>query len=190
MPIDPLPMWLKEFKNLPVRGDKDPPGKWADDLADFIDKRVTNKMGLGSPLMGPPSTFTFQKALFSAPLKALQAVPEPISGRIAVANAWQSAILASTMVPGAGLAVGSPAPPTLFSAPPVVMIFPVSVTLAYTGMVADLIAMPLAPDALGSKMPSILYTAFTKLMYMVQGLNSLPPPAGPLPLMLPSVPVL
>ena len=190
MPIDPLPLWKKEFKNLKPVGDKDPPGKWADNLADFIDQRVTNKMTLGTPIMGPPSTFTFQKALFSAPLKALQAVPDPISGRTAVANAWQSAILASTMVPGAGIALGSPAPPTLFSAPPVCMIFPVSVTLAYAGLLMDLIGLGEAQDPLMSKMPDALYTAFTKLQFMLQGLNSIPPPAGPLPLIVPTVPVL
>ena len=61
--IDPLPVWLAEFEKLPPDADGTKAPK---EIANFLDQRVTKKLGLkNSPVtLSPPPQFTWQKGIF------------------------------------------------------------------------------------------------------------------------------
>lgn len=185
MPQSPLPTWKSEFKNIP----QDPATalEGAQNIADWIDKQVTNKLTLGPPFVGS-AVYAWQPSIF-APLIILPPSPDPASGRTAMANAWQTATLAATMTVSSG-SVGPPSPPTLFSAPPVTVVDPPSVTAAYATLLQGILALPLAPEIDLCTLPDLFFAAFASLTFTLTGLNSVPPPTGPLPLVDPLNPVL
>jgi hypothetical protein len=184
MPIDPVSVWKSEFEKLPKVGTTVAEGMT--NLANFVDARVTNKLGLGPPMIGS-FTYTFNKAIFLAPLISLTPSPSNLTGMTALANAWQSAALASMLIVPPGAAVGAPAPPTTFSVAAAI-VDPASVALAYSTLLQKLLAAkPVGEDP---PFPTYFYDAFTALKYNVSGLNSVPPPAGPQPLSAANVPVL
>lgn len=183
MPQDSVSVWKSEFDKLPKVGTNVAEGMT--NLANFVDARVTNKLGLGPPITGS-FAFTFNKAAFVAPLLSLAPVNNP-SGLITMANAWQTAALASVMIVSPGASVGAPTPPTTFSVVAAV-IDPASVAAAYAVLLSKLsAAKPVEKDP---PLPTYFQEAFASLKYNLSGLNSLPPPAGPTPLSAPMVTVL
>ena len=181
--IDPLSIWKSEFDNLP----KDAPTviQGMQNLANFVDSRVSGKLMLGPPIIGS-SSYTFAKAVFVAPLIVLQATVDPVSGKIAMATAWQTAALASIMTLSAGASVGAPTPATTFAAPPLCVVNPASLAAAYASLLANLLA--LVPTKEKSKIPDLFFSAFSSLTYIVSGINMIVP--TPTPLIVPVNPVM
>ena len=185
MPIDPQSAFKSAISSIkPTNGPL-----WAKDIADAVDGLVTNKAGL-SVITGT-CTFTFNKALFMAGIMALVPIlAAPIAAQT-IGIAWGNAMLASIMVvqPGAFIGVVS-APPTLFSVITSTIVDPPSVVAAQTALIATLSAMQAVKIASDSALGPALHTAFMSCTATVTGMNSIPPPAGPLLLIAPLCPFL
>ncbi len=115
-------------------------------------------------------------------MSAAVPVPSAAAGAMVIASAWKAATLASLPLISAGAATAPGGPATLFSAPPVVVLDPSSIELGYAGLVADITAAPIAEDAGDSQVPVAIRKAFLALKFIVSGINSIPPPVGPLPI--------
>lgn len=171
--LDPVDAWTAAFASLPLVGDV----SWASNLADKVDSLVTGKLQINE--ISPPSSFTFQKAIFESQLQPILPVLPPV-GAIAFAAAWGAAMQASTMVVGAGASVGAPGPATTFSAPPATLLLPASIASAQAVLAAAIIAAPPVPDAFASTIAASMRTAFTSVLASVTGTNSVTPTPGPL----------
>jgi len=184
--MDPLPIWLEEWAKLP-------PTSTPVDVADFVDQRVTKKLAFGpAASMSPPPQFTFQKSIFESALIAIGAVPaiEPLSPAISLATAWQSAVLASTMVISSGTVIVPPPPPSSGVVASLAAVVDPTIALAFTSLVAELAPGIPVGTPLEAKLPTALFNAFSKLSYSMVGTDSTVPPVGPLPILLPLTPVL
>jgi len=177
--LDPVDVWKDKFADLPKTGD----ASWAKNLADYVDSLVTGKLQITE--ISPPSTFTFQKAIFEALLTPIVFAPTPVP-QTAISVAWASAMTASTMVVASGSSIGAPAPVTTFSAPPVTLLLPPTIVAAQAALLAQLIAAAFVSEAKEAVLPKALYEAFKAVKASVIGLDSTPTPAGPLPLILPA----
>jgi len=183
MPIDPENSWIETVNKLP-------PTKTAPEgfkaLAKAVDACVTSKAQL-TGIVGPPPTFTFNKALFLTGLLSMGPVPATPAGVTAFVQAWAGAVTASVMVVSPGSAFGAAAPPTLFSVVISAILDPPSLAAAQSALIAELTASGLKPvkNYKDSKVGPGMLKAFKLLSYTVTGLNSIPPPAGPLPLVAP-----
>lgn len=178
MPLDPEAAWNDAIANL--KPDKGP--DWAKGFADAIDSCCTGKTEL-TGVVGKP-TFTFNKAIFMAQLMTLAPVPDPVSAAMGFANAWGTAMLASTMIVPPGSALGASAPPTLWSVVITSLIDPPTIELAKAFLIATLPTLEATKDAKQSKTGGTFRSAFLMCTCTVTGLNSLPPPPGgpgPLP---------
>ncbi|CAB5221476.1 hypothetical protein UFOVP244_174 [uncultured Caudovirales phage] len=186
MPMDPVSAWVDAIAGLKPDGGKS--GDWAKALADVVDQRVTSKAGVAG-VMGSVS-FTFQKALFETGLKKASPTSVTLHGAMAIADAWEMAATASTIVvpPGASLGVASPA--TTWSVVISSIILPPSVALGKLALMQTLASAAPVPDAKASLLGPALYQAFAALLVSISGINSLAPPAGPTPLPLPSAPII
>lgn len=184
MAQDLLPIWKMEFESLPKTAI---PGAWQSGFASYVSQRVMGKLMIAPPVIGA-STFTFNTAAFMAPLMSIVPSLDPVTGRTALANAWQAGVLASIMITAPGAYIGAPAPPTTFSVVTTTLVNPASVTAAYSTLLSGLMSIP--PSIAPSIIPDLLYAAFASLMFDLSGLNSILPPAGPLPLLAPLTPVI
>ena len=185
--IDPLATWIAEFKKLPqdLTGNDSPKN-----IANFIDQRVTNKLDLNNSIakFDPTPIFTWQKSIFQAVLTIIAKMPSPevISPAIKMANAWQSATLASTFIISAGAAVSPPPPATDgIAATAVAVIDPATLALAYSGLISDLSSVGPVNMQADAELPKAIYKAFTKITYTITGIDTKPPPVGPIPIILP-----
>ena len=185
--IDPIAMWLVEFATIPpdTTGDQAPKN-----IADFLDQRVTAKLDLNNSIakITPPPQFTWQKSIFQAQFMLLSKIPavDPISPAIKIAQAWQAATMASTLMISAGAAIAPPPPGTNgIAATAVAIIDPATLAAAMSGLIADLSAAQPTPSAATSVLPKALYKAFTSITYTITGMDTKPPPTGPIPIMLP-----
>lgn len=181
--LDPFAIWQNTLSELPTS--KGP--EWANLFAGKVDGLVTGKMQIAT--ISPPSVFTFNKAAFAATLLQALPVADPASGMLKFANAFEAGCLASTMVVSSGAAFGAPTPATIWSAPPICIIDPPSIVAAKALLLAQLISAPPVPDAKIGKFPSAFFSAFKLLTCSTTGINSVPPPAGPQPLLAPLQPV-
>lgn len=177
MAMDAEAIWQAQWDLLPL----DPTGTaYPMNLANFVGDRVDGK--LSTVTITSSASFTFNRAVFAAGITGLPPSPTPIAGATAIATAWQTAIVASTMTVPPGAFIGSPAPSTTYSV--VFSSIPIPGS-GFSSLVAGLIAAPLASGPMQSAFPKELRKAFGLLTYTVSGLTSnLPPPVdtGPLPL--------
>lgn len=180
MAMDPLPQWVQAIAA--IKPDKT---SLASKLGDAIDQRVTGKLQLAM-VMGPPAQFTWAKATFVQLIENLPASPVLPAGLMAIANAWEASMMASTLVVSPGAYVGSPAPPTLFSVVISSIIMPPSIEAGKAVLQAQLMSAAPIPDPNASPLGPALFSAFSTLIGMVVGLNSVSPPTGPEPLSIPS----
>lgn len=186
MPINPLPIWKTEFKDIEPTVNV---VQAASDLANFYSKQISGIQP--SPLLTAPGfTFPFQTSLFQAGLLSLTPALDPASGAITIASAWESAILATLPVVAPGAFVGAPTPPTTFSVVASTIIDPPSIVAGKTLIMSLLPLSPPVPDALGAQLPDVLFQATSLLTITVTGTNSVPPPGGPAPLVAPLVPLI
>ena len=181
MPIDPEPAWKKAISDIKP----DSTSQWTKALADAVDGLVSNKAGL-TGITGSV-TFTFNKAVFMAQLLAVAATPVAAIAAQAIGLAWGTAMTASIIVVPPGSSLGPPSPPTLWASC-VSLIDPPSVIAAQTALIAELTMMQAVDNAQNSKMGPALRKAFMSCTATVTGLNSVTPPAGPLPLLSPLTP--
>lgn len=189
--IDPLATWLSEFEKIPqdTTGDQAPKN-----MANFINERVTGKIDLSNSVakFSPPPSFTWQKSTFESLFRIVSKTPspDPITSAIKIATAWQSATLTSTMVITAGATINPPPPGTNGIAGTAIAILdPASLSLAYAGLISDLSGSKPSAARAQSKLAKAIYTAFTKLTFTITGVDTKPPPTGPIPILLPLTPV-
>ena len=185
--IDPLPTWLTEFEKLPPDSDGTKAPK---EIANFLDQRVTKKLGLkNSPVtLSPPPQFTWQKGIFQPLFAAVAMIPsiDPLTPALKIAAAWQSATVASTMIISAGAAMNPPPPGTNgIVGTAVAVIDPATLALAVSGLISDLVSAKPAAAAAAATLPRAMYKAFTTLTYTITGIDTKPPPTGPIPFVLP-----
>lgn len=174
MAMDALSIWKAQWDLLPLDGTG---SAYPMNLANVIGDRVDGKMTTLS--VTSSASFTFNRALFAAEITGMAPQVTAIAGATKISDAWKTAILASTLTVPPGAFVGAAAPPTTFSVVSTVVVSPAA---GYASLIAGLIAAPLAGGLGQSVFPEELRKAFELLTYTITGLDSTPPPAGPLPL--------
>ena len=171
--IDDLNTWQTEWANIPLVADE----SWKQTMGDYLEARTS---GMDLPGIGGPGfSWAFNTSLFVAGLASVSASTG--DGVEKIADAFESAILASTLsvAPGSWVGVSTPASTwsvvntTIFDAP--------SISLG-KNKILELTSAPLVTDALNSEFPIKLRDAWLLLTVTTSGLDSTPPPAGPLPL--------
>jgi hypothetical protein len=189
MAIDPLNTWKQTLADLP----KVSSPIWALNFANWYADRIANIAPDPSALVASSFTFVFNSATFAAQLALLPPTLDPVSGIAGFAAAWSAAIALTiypvTLLVGPGAFIPPSTPATLFSAVTMVMINPASLVLAQA-KIMELVTAPVVSDPMDSVFAEKFRDATLQLSIMVTGLNSIPPPAGPLPLIAPLVPLL
>lgn len=160
---------------------------WAKAFADAIDQRVSNKAGL-TTIQGA-ITFTFNKDLFAQGLLGLTPDGSAVSAMTKYATVWADAMMASQIVVAPGSYVGTTSPATLWSVVASSLLDPPSIQSAKEFLIQELANLPVADQAKDSKFGPTFRKAFLMCTASVQGLDSTPTPAGPLPLSFPLDPL-
>lgn len=146
---------------------------WAANLANWYDSEVTGNMEL---LTITGAQFTFGVSVFQAQLLAT-VVPDTnkIAAVTKVADAWETAILASTMT----VVGGSQGPFLDIQAVGVPGTLPAAKAL----LITELLTAPNVADINNAVMPKALRNASLALTYLVTGdaINPLPPPPARVP---------
>ena len=181
--IDALNIWLDEFEKLP----DDPTGDMSPtNLANFVNVRVTGKLDTSTSIVkwDPPPSFTWQKSIFEDTLRAISKVPssDPIIPAIKIATGWQNAVIASTVVIQPQAIMNPPFPATSgIAATAVSIIDPASVALGYAHLVAQLSGVLPVNIKKAAVFPKAIREAFLMLTVTISGVDTKPPPTGPIP---------
>lgn len=181
--IDGLSTWQTTFAALP----KTLGPEWSTNIATWALARVV-AAELQTLTDAVPPTFLFSDSTFASQLATLLPTLDPSSAAMGVANAFEAAILASSLLVEPGSFVGTSTPATLFSVVNTALIDPPSIVAAKAKVLELATALPV-DDAEDSAFPVILREAFLLLTGTVTGLNSVPPPAGPNPLVAAALPL-
>lgn len=176
MAIDSLGVFKSTFADLPKVSD----ASWASNMAAWVNDRVTNKTVLSGG-GGTVPIFTLNQAVLQAGLSSMSASTDQAASINLLANAFQSALTASTMVVATGFYFGSPSPTTTFSEVTTSLIDPASVLLA-KAKILELIGAPNVSDPNDSLFPEKIRDCILALTVTTIGFDSTPPPTGPLPL--------
>lgn len=177
--IEPLSTWKTELQNLPKVGDT----SWAANFAGWYADMIVNIQPDTSTFSAAGFSFTFNTATFAAGLIGLQPTPDATAGITGFANAWEQAILSSVLVVGTGSALLPSTPATTFSVVAASIINPPSIALGK----AKIISLATLGIPSESKFPEYFRDATLMLNFSVTGTNSVTPPAGPNPLIVPLV---
>lgn len=181
MPVKDDKTWSDNFEAaVPITNSK---SEGIDNFVSFIDKEVSGQLTISTPIVGP-SIYTWQPSIMKAKLLSISSSTQQSLGAQIISDAWAAATLASSMFVSAGAYVGSPSPATLFLAPPAVVILPPSIELAKVSLFSALTT--LEPTKEISLVPVEIRKAFLAIKFSAIGLNSIIPPAGPQPLVVPS----
>lgn len=181
--IDALDIWLDEFDKLP----QDPTGDMSPtNLANFVDDRVTGKLDTSTAIVKwePAPSFTWQKSIFESTLRAISKVPSssPIIPAIKIATGWQSATLASKVTIQPQAKMDPPFPATTgIAATATCIIDPASVALGYALLVAKLSGVIPVNTRKESVFPRAIRDAFLLVTVTISGIDTTPPPTGPIP---------
>ena len=176
MTIDALATWQSTFAAIP----KVATTAWANNIANWVDARVTGKMSLPG-IGGPGFSFTYNKATFAAQLLSLAPTTNALAGITAFADAWLTAMNASTLATAPGSFIGTSTPATLWASVSSTIFVPASLTLG-RAKILELATAPAVSDPLLSDFPIKFRAAFLLLTVTTTGVNSVPPPGGPNPL--------
>lgn len=183
MPIDALQDWKDELENLPKVNDS----SWALNFAEWYADRLVNIEADSSVLdTSAGFVFTFAETTFALALTSLSPTTDPVAGITSFANAWESAILATTVVVAPGAFIPPSDPATTFSAVTGTVIDPPSIAAAKAKII-ELGSSSPVDDPQDSEFPVKFREATLLLTITVTGLNSLPTPT---PLVVPLVPLL
>lgn len=175
--IDPLAVWKSSLAALPKTANN----SWAPNFATWYADRISGIEPLFIALDASAGfTFTFAKQVFETALLNLGPAASAVAGLTAFANAWQSAMLASTVVVLPGAFIPPSTPPTTFSSiiPPVVLDAPGIV--AGKAKIIELASAPVVSDPNDSQFPVKFREATLELTITVTGLNSAAPTPQPL----------
>lgn len=183
--IDPLPTWKSELEAIEPAAD---PVTAAKNLATWYSERIAGIQPDPTALVASGFVFNFALPIFQSQLLALTPVTTPIEGIKKFADAWEAAMLATVVVVAPGSFIPPTSPPTLFSVVLTTLIDPPSIQLGKL-KILELVASPPASSAPDSKFADKFFEATSLLTITVTGLDSTPPPAGPLPLTAPLVPL-
>lgn len=187
--IDPLSTWQSTLAALPKVADT----SWALNFADWYSNRIVNIQPNQTILNTSTGfVFTFSTATFAAQLITLGPTFNQAAGIAGFANAWATAIaltiFPATLNVSAGAFIGTSTPPTLFSAVTAVVLDPASIVAA-VAKINELATAPPVSDPTMSQFSEKFRDATLLLTITVTGLNSVPPPPGPNPLVAPLVPL-
>ena len=191
MPIDPLPVWKVKFAEIPP----DPTGQLSPILISaFVAERVTGKLIISPTAVEfqPPPTYAWVPTFLESTLRSLAVVPsvEPITPNTKIAQAWSQGCAAAQLIITPGAKMNPPPPGTNgIVATAAAVIDPASLTAATTSLIQELIAAPPAGTPATVVFPEAMFKAFTKLKYVITGLDTKPPPSGPIPFTFPQAPV-
>lgn len=191
MPMDPLAVWKAEFAKLP----QDPTGATGSlNLAKYINERVSNKLGMDPSVAAvdapAKAVFTWQPAIFAASMAGITPAPVAAAGALKISSAWAQATQASLFIVAPGTVLSPPPPPSNGQSSVIILsiVEPPSILKAQQSLMSGLMQAKPAELASESVLPKLLYEAFASLTFAVTGLDTTPPPAGPLPISLVSVP--
>ena len=180
MAIDPLSVWKTELANLPKVSDS----SWALNFANYYADRLINITTNSSQLVPSGFVFTFSVSTFQSELVSLPPTDDPIAGATSFANAWETALNASTAIVAPGSFIPPTSPMTLFSSIISTVIDPTSIA-AGKAKLLELVSAPPVADPQNSLFPVKFREATLLLTITINGLDSQPPPAagpGPQPL--------
>jgi len=184
--IDDEDTWKSNYAKIPP----DPTGALGPTLiATFVSLGVTLKLQTDPSVVkiDPPPLFTWIQPLFETTLRQLALVPaiEPVSPAIQTATAWGQATTASQLIILPGAALNPPPPGTNgIAAVALAVIDPSSVATGVAGIIKDLVAAPPSDDPTDVVFPVAIRKAFAGLRYIISGIDTKPPPTGPIPFLL------
>jgi hypothetical protein len=184
MALEPLNIWKSTLAALPPTA-----GAWAPQFSAWYAARILPISPDPSIFVAAGFLFTFNSAIFQTQLTALAPVNNALAGITGFANAWEAAILASTVLVSPGSALVPPTPATIFSVVATSLIDTSSIALGKAKLL-ELVSAPQVPDANDSQFPEKFREATMLLTMSVTGINSIVPPAGPLPLAAPFIPLI
>jgi hypothetical protein len=179
MTLEALSIWKSTFKAqvVPTAG----PG-WPDFLTDWYAQRFNTPMlSLPGLTIAGALPVVFGSAAFRALYATLAAGLSQSAAVNIIANAWAAGLAASTVTVAPGSSIGTPSPATTFSTV-ATSIFDAPSILLGKAKILELIGAPNVADALDSQTPIKFREATLLLTVTTTGLNSLPPPGGPTPL--------
>jgi hypothetical protein len=173
--IDPLSTWQTTLDSLPKTEDS----SWAKNFASWYYERIASIAASPSALAASGFKFTFAKAVFESKLLALTFTPSALAGISKFADAWESAIKATTVLVGPG-SVKQPAsgPATTFSAVSGTVIDPSSIA-AGKAKIITLVSAPTVKSGKDSEFAVKFREATLLLTITATGVNS-SSPSGPL----------
>ena len=178
MPVDPLDLWKTTLAALPP---SDGPN-WTNEFSNWYASRIIGISPDPSALVAPGFVFTFGLAAFQSGLAALVPTTDPVSGINGFASAWESAILASTVVLTPPADIQPPNPPaTTFVVgllPTITIIDPASIVAGKTKLLELTSALP-TDNPLDSQFPVKFREATLLLTISVNGYSA--NPAAPPP---------
>ena len=175
MAVDALSVWKTTLAALPKVADN----SWADNFANWYADRIVNITTNPSALVPTGFVFTFAKPVFKSALLALTPTTSALAGITGFANAWESALNATTVVVASGSFIPPSSPHTLFSAVASTIIDPASIA-AGKAKIIELVSAPPVADAMNSLFPIKFRDATLLLTITVTGTNSVTPTPGPL----------
>ena len=183
MAVDTLTKWQQELKNLPA---SDNP-VWATNFANWYFDRISAAGAVdGQGLFADPASlvpttwvFTFDKATFVTQLQPLPQTDDALTGITNFANAWEAAMLTSTISVAPGTFIPPSSPPTLFSVVASAVFDPPSIAVA-KALIQTLVTAPPTDDAETSEFAEKFRDATLSLTVTVSGTNSVAPTPGPL----------
>ena len=185
MPIDSESIWKQEIKNI---GTTQVAAEGVAKFAKAINQRVTGKLGV-TGITGS-IMYTWNPAAFVSIMLSAVPTPDPISGLIKLASAWETGTVSSILTVPSGSYIGSASPTTTWSLVIASIIDIPSIAVAKAALIAELQLAQAVNSADNSIIGTALFHAFKKLTATVSGLDSTPTPAGPLPLVAATIPVL
>jgi hypothetical protein len=180
MSLEPLSVWKSTLAALPPTA-----GAWYIPFASWYAARILPISPDPGVFVAAGFLFTFNVSVFQTQLSLLTPVNNALAGITGFANAWEAAILASTVVVSPGSALVPPTPATTFSAVATSLIDTTSIALGKAKLL-ELVSAPQVPDANDSEFPEKFREATLLLTMTVTGINSIVP--VPTPLTAPFVP--
>lgn len=180
MTINALSVWKSSFKAEVVPTDG---VTWPDNMTNWYTAQFNSpKLSLpGITIAAPPLPATYGSAAFKAIYSTLAPGLSQSAAITLIADAWAAGLAASVVLVKPGDAIGVPAPATIWSVVTTSVFTPASV-VAGKAKILELIGAPNVGEALDSQTPLKFYEATLLLKVTTTGLNSIPPPVGPLPL--------
>lgn len=184
MAVDPLVTWKSTLATLPKVSDT----SWAANFASWYADRIVNIETDPSSFTASGFVFTFAKPIFQSQLLSLTPTNNALAGITGFANAWETALNASSVIVGPGSFQNPATPTTTFSAIISSTIDPTSIATG-KAKILELVTAPPVADANDSQFPIKFREATLLLTITVIGLDSTPTPAGPLPLTVANIPL-